>query len=268
LTGQTFRGIRALSMKSIFKGLSPQSAAFLIVLALLGATLTASGLALRSSASFASNLFISLGGSALGSALSISFVRIFEPSQLRTLIEQSAEANRSSILSTGEEKYAFLRKRMHGYLRSRNADGSCVWRYRIFDFSASYTPGHLHAVVDVPSSQGRVRKFIYDGYVCGDHLVLIGQPMEAATEQHVVHMFPDAIKSVQYSTVSGLCFVDSYDGKKLVTPSVLSDEALTTQKVAGPVPEAEAAVIYDRWKNQMGDRQLNLDPNTFRVVKP
>jgi hypothetical protein len=255
-------------MKSIFKGLNPQSAAFLIILAVLGAVIIILGLTLRIGAPFASSLLLSLGGSALGGALSITFGRIFEPSQLRTLIDTCAESNRSSLLAAGEEKYAFLRKRMHSYLRSRNVDGSCVWRYRIFDFSASFTPGHLHTVVEVPHSKGKTRKFIYDGYVCGDHLVLIGQPMEPGTEQHVVHVFPDAIKNVQHGWIAGICFVDSYDGKKLITPTLLSDDAVTTQTVVGAASEADALTIYDRWKTQMGDRQLNFDPATFRVVKP
>lgn len=254
-------------MNPIFKGLSPQGAAFLVILAALGATLTIAGLALRDKSYFLSSVLVSLGGSALGSALSISFVRIFEPSQLKTLIETSAQANRSSLLAGGEDKYAFLRRRMHGYLRSRNGDGSSVWRYRIFDFSTSYTPGHLHAVIDVPNSKGKVRKFIYDGYVCGDHLVLIGQPMEPGTEQHVVHVFPDAVKNVPQGYVCGICFVDSYDGKKLLTPTMLAEDALTAQRSPGPVPEADVLEIYGRWKRQMSDRQLNFDPAAFGQVR-
>lgn len=253
-------------LKAIFKGLNPQSAAFLIVLAALGVTFTTLGVLLPKG-SLASNLFISLGGSALGSALSISFVRIFEPSQLSTLVNVLTQSNRSSILATDEKHYTHLRKRLHGYLRSHNEDGTCVWRYRVFDFGASFTPGHLHAVVEVPRPNGKVRKFIYDGYICGDNLVLIGQPMETGSEQHVVHVFPDALKSLQGGSISGICLVDSYDNAKLLTATILSDDPLTSQTAPGSVSETEAAALSGRWKRQLGNtRQLNFDPSAFKVI--
>jgi hypothetical protein len=255
-------------LKAIFKGLSPQSAAFLIVLAVLGVTFTTVGILLKKNP-LAANLFISLGGSALGSALSIVFVRIFEPSQLSTLVNVLTESNRSSILATDEKHYSHLRKRLHGYLRSHNEDGTSVWRYRVFDFGASFTPGHLHAVVEVPRPNGRLRKFIYDGYICGDNLVLIGQPMETGSEQHVVHVFPDALKSLQVGTISGICFVDSYDNTKLLTPTILSDGPLTSQTAPGSASETEAATLSGIWKRQMGNaRHLNFDPAAFKDIHP
>jgi len=255
-------------LKAIFKGLNRQSAAFLIVLAALGVTFTTLGILIKKNP-LASSLFISLGGSALGSALSITFIRIFEPSQLSTLVNVLTQSNRSSILAADEKHYTHLRKRLHGYLRSHNEDGTCVWRYRVFDFGASFTPGHLHAVVEVPRPNGKVREFIYDGYICGDNLVLIGQPMEAGTEQHVVHVFPDALKTLQGGTISGICFVDSYDNAKLLTPTIFSDEPLTGQTKPGSVSETEAADLYDRWKRRLGQtRQLNFDPSAFKVIHP
>jgi hypothetical protein len=256
-------------MNSIFKGLNPQSAAFLVVLAVLGGTLITLGVVLETSLQFLSRLLISLGGSALGGALSISFVRIFEPSQLGTLVNVFSECNRSSILGTEEKHYSNLRKRLHGYLRSHNEDGTCVWRYRIFDFGAALTPGHLHAVVEVPWPSGEPRKFIYDGYLCGDHLALIGQPAKAGSEQHVVHVFPDALKNLQRGFISGLCFVDSYDNAKLITPTLLSEVPLITQAAAGPVAETDAVTLAARWKSQLGaSRELNFDPASFKVVTP
>jgi hypothetical protein len=251
-------------MKSFFKGLSPQSAAILVVLAALGVVFTTLGIVLDVRVPFASRLFISLGGSALGGALSISFVRIFEPSQLGSLVKILAG---SSVVSTEERHFSQFRKRLHGYLRSHNEDGTCVWRYRVFDFSTSSIPGHLHTLVTVPRPNGKARGFIYDGYICGDHLLLIGQPVETGSEQHVVHVFPDALKTMQSGLISGICFVDSYDKTKLLTPTILAEDALTTQTECGPVSDQDAATLARRWNSQMGNiRELNFDPAVFRAV--
>jgi hypothetical protein len=238
------------------------------VLALAGLLLTFLGILLRTQVPFLFNFFTCLGGTAFGSALGISFARIFEPSQIGNLLNVLAEANRSSILSAGEDRCAYFRKLMHGYLRSRDDRGRPVWRYRIFDFSVSRTPGHLHTVIDVFRPDGKERKFIYDGYLCGDHLVLIGQPAILGSEQHVVHVFPDALK-VQTRSVSGFCFVDSFDNSRLVTPTILSDIKLTSQTVPGQVPAGEEHKLNDEWKSQLGQsRQLNFDPASFTAVTP
>lgn len=247
--------------------ISSQGAAFLIVLAGLGIALSSLGLVLRDREPIWSAFSLSLGGSCLAVSLSITFIRVFEPSKLGELINLVAEVNRSSILSADEKRYVSFRKRFHGYLRSRSDDGHDVWRYRIFDFGASVIPGQLHAVVDVPRSVGGTRKFIYDGYICGDHLILIGQPMQVGSESHVIHIFPDAMTSLQRPAISGFCFVDSYDGRSLVTPTILSEEPLTSENEPGTVSESEADTLKVKWRSLLGDkRQLNFDPNAFNTI--
>jgi hypothetical protein len=246
--------------------LNPQSATVLILVAFIGLLFTLVGITFENRLVY--NLFTALGGTFFGSALGLSFVRIFEPSQIGALLNVLAEANRSSLLRVDESRYAPFRTRMHGYLRSRDEKGAPVWRYRQFDFGASRTPGHLHAVVDVPRPDTKIRQFIYDGYICGDHLVLVGQPAIVGSEQHVVHVFPDAT-TIQHGTVCGFCFVDSFDNSRLLTPSILSEAPLTSQEKAGQVPSSEHFRLNDIWHSHIGQhRQLNFDPAAFRVVTP
>jgi len=271
----------------VSKGLNPQSTSFLVMLGVAGLICTVLGLALREH-SFPATFCTSLGGTAFGSALGMWFGRVFEAphkeqtdevvkalaeanrnsSQMEDLLSTLKEASRYSILATHEGRYDHFRKRLHGYLRSRDEQGGAVWRYRVFDFSVSRTPGHLHTVIEVIRPDRQIRKFVYDGYICGDHLMLVGQPAIVGSEQHAVHVFPDAVKS-QRESVSGLCFVDSFDGSRLVTPSILSEQPLTTQTTAGQVPAQEEAALNKHWKLQLAQtRQLNFDPASFLATVP
>lgn len=243
------------------RGIKPQGAAALVLLALLGLTLTVFGIWVRDESPFLFNVLTALGGTAFGSALGLSFARIFDTS----LVDVLAESNRSSILATPEDSYKLLRVCWHAYLRSRDESGNAVWRYRVFDFSGTRTPGHLHTVVEVIRDNGNVHRFVYDGYICGHHLILVGQPA-MGKEEHVVHVFPDALKS-QSDTLSGLCFVDSFDNSRLVAPTVLSNAPLTKPPTPGRVPADQAEKIYQIWKAQLGSqRQLNFDPGAFKAV--
>lgn len=249
----------------MFDRLKPQNAAFLVLLAVAGVSITGIGVLLKDSSPTFFALFTTVGGTAFGSAIGISFTRIFEPSQMDSLLKVLAESNRSSVLATAEDRYADFRKPMHGYLRSRDVDGQAIWRYRLFDFGVSRTPGHLHTVVDVPRPDGKIRKFIYDGYICGHHLILIGQPVIAGSEEHVIHVFPDALTN-QAGTVSGLCFVDSFDNSRLVTPTILSDKQLTSQAAPGPVTDDQFK-LQTTWKSQLAQRrELNFDPDSFTAT--
>lgn len=244
------------------KLLTVQGTAFLVLLAGLGLSFTVIGILLQSSSTIGFNILTSLGGTAFGSAIGMMFARIFEPSQMGALLQVLTEANRSSLLCTNSDRLNRFRVKMHGYLRSRDEQGNPRWRYRIFDFSLSRTPGHLHTIVSAHDRHGRIRKFIYDGYICGNNLILVGQPEIVDSEQHIVHVFPDGLILLK-PYICGFCFVDTFDQSSIIAPTILSTEKLTAQMNPGEVPPDEQAALSDRWYELRKREELNFNPQVF-----
>ncbi len=242
---------------SVRKSLKPESLTFLTILGVVGIlTIAVGAFFAYTNHVFWMNAFAALGASILGAALSLFMARVFEPSQVAQLLSLIA-TSRSSSLIHDDARVEGFRRCYHGYLRSQS-DGSPVWRYRIFDFTRAHTPGHLHALVDVPLPGGAAQVFVYSGYVCDDHLLLIGHPKSGA-EPPVIHVFPHGC-AIEGSTIVGLAFVRCFDGVQLVAPTILSTVPLTGQSSPGPVSAASAAALLKIWDEKFRrNNMFNVD---------
>jgi hypothetical protein len=249
---------------SIQNSLKPASMAFLIILSVVGIlTIVVGAFFAYTNHVFWMNAFAALGASILGASLSLLMARVFEPSQMTQVLSLIA-SSRSSSLIYDDERVVGFRRCYHGYLRSQS-DGAPVWRYRIFDFTRSHTPGHLHAIVDVPLPGGGVQLFIYNGYVCDDHLLLIGHPKDGA-EPPVIHVFPQGC-AIEGTTIVGLAFVRCFDGVQLVAPSILSTVPLTKQSLPGAVDPTDAATLIKIWEGTfMRNNTFNIDTTAHTHV--
>lgn len=238
------------------KPIKSESVAFLTVLGILGVLLTVVGalLAVRDHL-FMSNFCVTIGAAILGAAFSLFMARVFEPSQMAQLLSLIATSRSGSLLYDDRRLEPF-REKYHGYIRSFS-DGRPTWRYRIFDFSKAHTPGHLHAAVDVVLPAGTVKQFHYDGYVCEQHLLLIGRP-KMGSEPPIVHVFPNGC-DLQLNEIAGLAFVKSFDGVQLVAPSLLSSMPLAGLTQPGAVPEENGIELLRIWERHfLSSNKLNI----------
>jgi len=230
------------------RSIKPESLIFLITLASSGVLMIVIGtLFSLGGKPFPANLFGTLGAAILGASASLLMARYFEPSQMNQLLQMIAESHENSLTRDDRQVQPF-RLKFHGYLRSHGTSGEPVWRYRIFDFTRAHTPGHLHAIVSVPQADGSAKLFAYDGFVCGQHLLLVGRATVGA-EPFVVHVFPNGC-TLEGSLITGLAFVRSFDTAQLVAPTVLSTVALTNQSTPGEVNEKAARELTELWEAQ------------------
>ncbi len=235
--------------------IKPESLIFLTTLASAGVLLIVIGtLFTLTGLAFFVSLFVTLGAAVLGTSVSLLMARYFEPSQINQLLQTIAESQEGSLTRDDRQIQPF-RIKYHGYLKSHGINGEAVWRYRVFDFTQAHTPGHLHAVVPVPQLGGTIKLFVYDGFVCGQHLILVGRATVGA-EPFVIHVFPNGC-TLEGSLITGLSFVRSFDSAQLVTSTMLSNIPLTGQNSPGEVEEDDARRLDELWKLQF------LKHNTF-----
>lgn len=257
-------------------GIDPKSGVFLVTLGLVGIAVIVIGALIsiigetylvdkfvpfgKASAVYLTNASAALGAAIFGSAISLLLARYFEPSELRHLIDLIA-TSQACPLTRDESAVEPFRLRYHGYLRSHSATGEPIWRYRVFDFSRSRTPGHLHGVVNVPLPEGGSKDFVYDGFVCGEHILLVGNAV-AGAEPCVIHVFPNGcLGNTRY--IAGLCFVLTFSGKQLVAPTILSQDRLVPRRDAGELSADDGVALMNRWKKGFyGD---TFNGNVFNV---
>ncbi len=230
------------------RSIKPESLIFLFSLASSGVLLIVIGTLFGPTGKqFLVTLFVTLGASVMGASVSLLMARYFEPSQLNQLLQTITESHDNSLTRDDRQVQPF-RLKYHGYLRSHGINGEPVWRYRIFDFTQALTPGHLHAIVSVPQAAHTAKLFAYDGFVCGQHLVLVGRGVVGA-EPFVVHVFPNGC-TMEGTLITGLAFVRSFDSSQLVAPTMLSTVALTGQTSPGEVDVDGARHLTALWKGQ------------------
>lgn len=270
----------------------PESAAFLVVLAIAGVLLTAVG------AFFAigqhllwMNVFTSLGAAIIGTAISLLMSRVFEPSPVGEIYHLLSIAKNLPLIAD-DEKVRPHRLKYHGYLLS-HALGKPQWKYRVFDFTRDKRPGYLHARVDVwvpnepnpeaaptgPASSDDEtpndirlghQVYIYDGYLSEPyHLLLVGRlDPEMGTEPDVIHVFPFGLK-IQGHVMAGLAFLETSDNKHIVTPTLLSKVRQTQECKFGPVVDPhEQAKLARLWHHHfLGDFKINV-PEEYAAAPP
>lgn len=166
---------------STYRLLQRQSTAFLIAATLASVLLITAGLSLKSSQNFLSELFVAIGGGALGTCFGITFGSVSDASILQR-IREMLEFSLERTLSAPEQNLDEYRKVWHHYLMTKIND-KFVWRYRQFDFARLSVPGKIVATLAVPDAQGKIHNYNIEGFLIGPRLIFFNSLLEGMSHQ-------------------------------------------------------------------------------------
>jgi hypothetical protein len=150
----------------------------------------------------------------------------------------------------------YLCTEFHGYLRAEDENGTPIWIYRKFDFTASSTPGQLETTVTYKGVLGQESAYRYVGFVADRKtIVLVGQNLKSA-EAPVIQVFPAEVHSGW--PLAGLAFFHNAFRHDLVSSTMLSKRELTEHIYEqGPIRDKETNQKLDqKWKSAVSPWQL------------
>ncbi|WP_193878921.1 hypothetical protein [Oculatella sp. LEGE 06141] len=194
--------------------------------------LITAGLSLKSSQGFLSELFVAIGGGALGTCFGITFGSVSDASILQR-IREMLEFSLEKTLSAPEQNLDEYRKVWHHYLMTK-INNKFVWRYRQFDFARLSVPGKIVATLAVPDSQGKTHTYNIEGFLIGTRLIFVQLPA-GGYEPPVIHLYPQAGEYFRSIHV-GLATLQSWDGDHLTIPVVMCKDPLVFPGHSGQYP--------------------------------
>lgn len=209
----------------------------LIGLAVAGLCLIAWG------ATSVSPFLTSLGGALFGSCLGALIGRVAK----RDLAEQINKTVRESLypgFTTDESKIAGFRQKWHIY-HVTEMEGKFVWRHAVADFRKNRIPGRLIAETTSTDKRGGVAKYIFEGGIRDERLVLIIKAI-ASEERSAIYIFPFAGLTFE-DRHFGILFLQTYDATNSISPTLITRDPIPEALNEGTISDLGATVLDAIW---------------------
>jgi hypothetical protein len=186
-----------------------------------------------------------LAGGIVGATLSILVSRALDYGPLAQM-QATLERTATSTLTAPESELQGLRRVWHHYHQTL-VDGKATWRYGIFSFDNHGSAGALTADVAYDDVADTNRKHVYrlDAATRGPRLILVQTPLQGA-EAPTVEIFPHVRHGFR-DRHAGIGVVQTWDGREVLSATLLSVRALTSNRRPGTVDPREAQALDDAW---------------------
>ncbi|WOB42427.1 hypothetical protein HNI00_04100 [Thermoleptolyngbya oregonensis NK1-22] len=236
---------------------------FLFGITLVGLALVGWGATIPS-ASY-SLILSSVGGAIFGAGISLFLGDLIAKNALdevRNVLSTSLDDGfcpRESALCSKENEIISYRAKWHHYHVTRMHD-KYVWRYRIYDFSNSCSPGKLAAEIFAKDKQGREHKYIVKAGI-RDGRFMIFEKAALGNEPVIIEIYPFMGLELQ-GIHSGIGTMRTWDGNNVLFPCIMSREPIINWKKEGDISEKLFADLDRIWKKDF----TNLNAILPRVI--
>jgi hypothetical protein len=198
------------------------------------------------------NIAAAVGSAIIGAVISLLFAGLIQADPLDWIYDSLA--NHVSILSD-DNALSPYRKRLHHY-HVTSIKGKRIWRYRIYDFSASI-PGRLVADTKAGDAAGQLRPYRIQAGIRGERFILFDKAKDKE-EPVTIEVYPTITTPTgQYA---GVGIMQTWDGPTFVTRCLLSEIPISNIQAEGDVPDANWHELQAAWDASM--KNIEILPGT------
>jgi len=186
----------------------------------------------------------SMGGALFGASLGVIVGRFSTEDLTEDLKQLVREGVKDSFVSD-EEQLGSYRKNWHLY-HVTQMDGKWCWRHTRIDFSNSKTPGRLTSETFLLNQAGNPKYYTVEAGIRDSRFILFLKAKGAYKEPTLTYVFPRAGEGVDDSHL-GVVFLVSWDGKHVISRTIVSSYPLEGHTEMGTLPADKARKIDQQW---------------------
>jgi hypothetical protein len=209
-----------------------------ILLGIIGLILIAWGVTYK--VEIYSNILIAFGSGILGAGISTIFSLLGNTE----IIDALNPTLKNDIISE-ENNVKDFRQKFHFYWVTK-IENRQTWYHAIINFKEYNILGRLKGDYFIFTKSKNLLKYHVVGGVRGKILVLSIQPINSK-EPEIIAIFPDFGLKFR-DNISGYVFHETYDGKEIIAPAIISSQNIGKFKSIGFVPDETENLLIDIWK--------------------